>query len=57
MIGDDCLITGRGLCSTEIEPAHGIISTLASQFDAQVVTVSGPQGIVVWVTHSMFGSM
>jgi chemotaxis protein methyltransferase CheR len=33
-----------------------IISALASQLDAQVVTVSGPQGTTVSVTHSTFGS-
>ena len=35
----------------------GIVSALASQLDAQVVTVSGPQGTIVSVTHSTFGSM
>jgi two-component sensor histidine kinase len=35
----------------------GIIKALASQLDAQVVTVSGPQGTIVSVTHSTFGSM
>jgi two-component sensor histidine kinase len=34
-----------------------IVSALASQLDAQVVTVSGPQGTTVSVTHSTFGSM
>jgi two-component sensor histidine kinase len=34
----------------------GIISALAQQLDAQVVTVSGPQGTSVTVTHSTFGS-
>jgi len=34
-----------------------IISALASQLDAQVVTVSGPQGTIVSVTHSTFGSV
>jgi two-component sensor histidine kinase len=34
-----------------------IVSALASQLDAQVVTVSGPQGTMVSVTHSTFGSM
>jgi two-component sensor histidine kinase len=34
-----------------------IISALAGQLDAQVVTVSGPQGTIVSVTHSTFGSM
>jgi two-component sensor histidine kinase len=33
----------------------GIISALASQLDAQIVTVSGPQGTSVAVTHSTFG--
>jgi two-component sensor histidine kinase len=33
-----------------------IISALAGQLDAQVVTVSGPQGTTVSVTHSTFGS-
>jgi two-component sensor histidine kinase len=33
-----------------------IISALASQLDAQVVTVSGPQGTMVSVIHSTFGS-
>jgi len=35
----------------------GIINALASQLDAQVVTVSGPQGTIVSVTHSTFGSV
>jgi two-component sensor histidine kinase len=34
----------------------GIISALATQLDAQVVTVSGPQGTIVSVIHSTFGS-
>jgi two-component sensor histidine kinase len=34
-----------------------IVSALAGQLDAQVVTVSGPQGTTVSVTHSTFGSM
>jgi hypothetical protein len=34
----------------------GIVSALASQLDAQVVTVSGPLGTIVSVTHSTFGS-
>lgn len=34
----------------------GIINALATQLDAQVVTVSGPQGTTVSVTHSTFGS-
>jgi two-component sensor histidine kinase len=34
----------------------GIISALASQLDAQVITVSGHQGTIVSVTHSTFGS-
>jgi two-component sensor histidine kinase len=34
-----------------------IVSALASQLDAQVVTVSGPQGTTVSVTHSTFGSI
>jgi two-component sensor histidine kinase len=34
----------------------GIINALASQLDAQVVTVSGLEGTVVSVTHSTFGS-
>jgi two-component sensor histidine kinase len=34
----------------------GIVSALASQLDAQVATVSGPQGTIVSVTHSTFGS-
>jgi nitrate/nitrite-specific signal transduction histidine kinase len=33
-----------------------IISALAGQLDAQVVTVSGTQGTTVSVTHSTFGS-
>jgi PAS domain S-box-containing protein len=33
-----------------------IIGALASQLDAQVVTISGPQGTIVSVTHSTFGS-
>jgi two-component sensor histidine kinase len=33
-----------------------IISALAGQLDAQVVTVSGAQGTIVSVTHSTFGS-
>jgi two-component sensor histidine kinase len=35
----------------------GIISALAHQLDAQIVTISGPQGTIVTVTHSTFGSM
>jgi two-component sensor histidine kinase len=34
----------------------GIVSALAQQLDAQVVTASGPQGTSVTVTHSTFGS-
>jgi two-component sensor histidine kinase len=34
-----------------------IVSALAGQLDAQVVTVSGSQGTTVSVTHSTFGSM
>jgi two-component sensor histidine kinase len=34
-----------------------IIRALASQLDARVVTTSGPQGTIVSVTHSTFGSM
>jgi two-component sensor histidine kinase len=34
-----------------------IVRALASQLDAQVVTISGPQGTNVSVTHSTFGSM
>jgi two-component sensor histidine kinase len=33
-----------------------IVSALAIQLDAQVVTVSGAQGTSVSVTHSTFGS-
>jgi len=33
-----------------------IVGALANQLDAQVVTVSGPQGTTVSVTHSTFGS-
>ena len=33
-----------------------IISALAGQLDAQVVTLSGPVGTIVSVTHSTFGS-
>jgi chemotaxis protein methyltransferase CheR len=33
-----------------------IICALADQLDAQVVTVSGPRGTTVSVTHSTFGS-
>jgi two-component sensor histidine kinase len=35
----------------------GIVSALASQLDAQVVTLSGRQGTMVSVTHSTFGSV
>jgi two-component sensor histidine kinase len=35
----------------------GIIVALAGQLDAQVTTVSGPEGTMVSVTHSTFGSM
>ena len=34
----------------------GIITALASQLDAQLVTVSGSQGTIVSVTHSTFAS-
>ncbi|MEA3173963.1 MAG: hypothetical protein QOF42_1374 [Gammaproteobacteria bacterium] len=34
----------------------GIVGALASQLDAQVVTVSGSNGTIVSVTHSTFGS-
>jgi two-component sensor histidine kinase len=34
-----------------------IINALSGQLDAQVVTVSGPQGTIVSVTHSTFGSV
>jgi len=33
----------------------GIVRALASQLDAQVITVSGHQGTIVSVTHSTFG--
>jgi two-component sensor histidine kinase len=42
------------------EPKSGlgtsIVKALASQLDAQVVAVSGPQGTMVSVTHSTLGS-
>jgi chemotaxis protein methyltransferase CheR len=34
----------------------GIVSALASQLDAQVVTVSSRDGTIVSITHSTFGS-
>ena len=34
----------------------GIVRALASQLDAQVITVSGHQGTIVSVTHSTFGA-
>jgi two-component sensor histidine kinase len=34
----------------------GIVSALASQRNAKVVTVSGPLGTIVSVTHPTFGS-
>jgi hypothetical protein len=34
----------------------GIIKALAKQLDAKVVTLSGPEGITVSVTHATFAA-
>ena len=46
----------NGLVQPKSGLGAGIVSALAQQLDAQVVTASGPQGTIVTVTHSTFAS-